>query len=245
MKENKVPKTHQELRDNFNDHLSDLILAANQYDAGNRRRIKLASPILRTLFYKQRYGEIMIKILPPEISIDFESFASSVSIANDTVLYGGPVLNGQVPDSDFKKPKKIYLPLFSMESIHWISFDHWWNGRILYVNGEGFKRWELVRYMANQDGGAHEDLALGEKYSKLKHNLFSMEDNNGGHYKELNLALLRQIVHETLLSFDKMNLLPETYIFSNHDSNFSNNTANFSISQMNISMGKSQTFEYY
>ncbi|QBA80726.1 hypothetical protein [Lactiplantibacillus plantarum] len=245
MKENKVPKTHQELRDNFNDHLSDLIIAANQYDAGNRRRIKIASPILRTLFYKQRYGEIMIKILPPEVSIDFESFASSVSIADNSILYGGPVRTGQIPDSNFKNPKKIYLPLFNKEAIHWIDFEDWWQGRILYVNGESFKRWELVKYMANQDGGAHEDLSLGEKYSKLKHNLFSIEDANGGHYKELNLALLRQAVHETLLSFNKMNLLPEPYTFSEYDVNFSTNNATFSISQMNLSEGENQTFKYY
>lgn len=63
-------------------------------------------------------------------------------------------------------------------------------------------------------------------------------------FKELHLALLRQVVHETLMSFKKMNFIKD-YDPGKNCFNMKNNIFPLHVTQMTINEGKSATPTIY
>lgn len=82
-----------------------------------------------------------------------------------------------------------------------VSFDSWWNGPAFVFDDLAFTRGRVVRFVANQDGGAHVDPALWETFSRLR----SMGTAQaGGHLTRLVRhpfwELLRQMAYEMQLT---------------------------------------------
>lgn len=239
----KIRRSQSEYYDAFIEQLNFLRSAAELYDNGNRSAIKMATPQLRTLFYKQSYGDILIDLIS---EINKNQFLSTCKFSDKTVLYGGSVTNA------FVDGKYVYLPACyekGLEVGHYISFEHWWNGRILIASDASFTREELVKFIVNNDGGAHIDPKLNEKYYNLKNDIYSLQATNargmpGIPFKELHLALLRQLVHEALMSFKKMNFIKE-YNPGKNCFNAKNNIFPLHITQMTIDEGDSTTPTIY
>lgn len=239
----KIRRSQSEYYDAFIEQLKFLNYAAKLYDSGERTAIKMATPQLRTLFYQQSYGDILINLIP---EVNKDQFLSTCQFGEKPIIYGGSVTNA------FVAGKYVYLPSCyekNLEIGHYISFEHWWNGRILIASDTSFTRKELVRFIVNKDGGAHIDPELNEKYYNLKNDIYSLQATKmpnmpGIPFKELHLALLRQVVHETLMSFKKMNFIkdydPEKNCF-----NMKNNIFPLHVTQMTINEGKSATPTIY
>ena len=239
----KIRCSKSEYYDSFIEQLNFLNSAAQLYDKGNRSAIKMATPPLRTLFYKQSYGDILINLIP---EVNKKQFLSTCAFGNKPIIYSGSVFNA------FVNGKCIYLPsCYETEPMagHFISFEHWWNGRILIASNVSFTRRDLVRFVANKDGGAHIDPELDQTYYNLKNNIYSWQLTRMGNFpnipfEELHLALLRQLVHETLMSFKKMHFI-QNYDPGKNCYNVKNNIFPFQVTQMTINAGKSVTPTIY
>ncbi|WP_299516481.1 hypothetical protein [uncultured Rummeliibacillus sp.] len=223
---NRIKRNDIELFDSFKEQLDFINNAAILYDSGNIDAIKMASPSLRSLFYQQKFGPILIDIIK---GIDKNRFLSTSTerINSSTILYQGPV------SEDFfyykGELKASYFPnCYAFEfNDRFLPFDEWWNETIL-VHGEAkFTRSNLIKFIANQDGGAHVDEKINELYYSLTKSLFSstiklIPEEIEKKSENLHLALLRQIAHETITSFNKMGIVNINYsngsdsIFNQH-----------------------------
>lgn len=236
-----VAKNEEEIFKNFSEQVEFLILAAKSYDEGSRNAIKMATPALRTLFYKQKYGDILID----KISIvDKTKFCSTVRYFPKTVLYTGPVIPEVLVDGDKKRVNYVYLPACYDNAIYenTITFEQWWDGILFIANKETFTRREMVRFMANQDGGAHVDSQLDRKYWDMVHNIFSSRQIPGNQpTMDLNLALMRQIVHETILSLDKMCIAHPKYDSGKGSFNDLHRAARVKLTHLTITEGTEQS----
>ncbi|MDH5203426.1 MAG: hypothetical protein OEW69_09225 [Nitrospirota bacterium] len=85
-----------------------------------------------------------------------------------------------------------------------VPFDRWWSKIVIRDKPRSeFTRKELVLYVANQDGGAHIDPSLDEKYALLsRFNSMAWRAVKGGIDSPLKnrpeLVCIRQITHEVL-----------------------------------------------
>lgn len=158
-----------------------------------------------------------------------------------------------VPDFVTPSKRYYDTYLFTPENIYqpdqWLSFRKWWNSRLITLDfiEEQFSltRKNIVMIEANQDGGAHFDSDLQPYYTWLRDgatgpsartkskrlysglfggNLKALKDED---YifkpRDMNLAMTRQIVHETLLSIMQLHHL--TFKI-NYNPNFLHNINN-------------------
>lgn len=245
-KGSRIPKNKTEIFKQFEEQLNFLNKSAELYDSGDWSAIKMASVPLRTLFYKQKYGPILIDKIK---EVNKNLFFSSVKFPKNVVIY-----QGQISPIKYIHPltntiETVYIPMLSEHtSFYKIGFSNWIDGRIFISNGVSFTRKELIKFVANQDGGGHVDDSLTKKYYQMVHNLYSAH-----FYPEnvkadnLHLALLRQVVHESLYSFQKMNLLPFKYETKNVSKHFTKrNVMPIQTGEFTIALGKmNRGFSYY
>lgn len=236
-KPKRVPKNEEEIFKAFSEQVDFLIQAANLYDSGNRPAIKMATPALRNLFYQQSYGKILIDRIS---LIDKSKFYSTVRYYPKSVIYTGPVIPETIIPPDSDTASMVYLPNCYDDPFdaHQLNFDQWWDGILFIAGGDTFTRHEMVKFMANQDGGVHVDSGLEQKYSNMVHNLYSGQSMPTGlPTKELNLALMRQIVHETILSFERMHIKHSKYHSGKGSFNDSNRHSPLKIMHLDLAEG--------
>jgi hypothetical protein len=245
-KPKRIPKSEQEMFNSFLEQVNFLVTAAAAYDNGNRSAIKMATPALRTLFYKQSFGPILIDQIS---TIDKSKFISTVEYSSNSIIYMGPVTPTSLQNPLSNEEVYVYLPNCydsAMKASHVITFDQWWNGNIFINQNDFFTRRDLIRLIANQDGGSHVDNRLEAKYSKMVHNAMSFIAGPANKpFEELNLALIRQIVHETMLSFKKMNLTKIIYDSGENSFNNTHQINPFGLTHFSFSTGTSQETLFY
>lgn len=216
-KKSKIPKNKTEIFNQFQEQLSFLKNSAKLYDAGDWSAIKMASVPLRTLFYKQRFGPILIDEIE---EVNKSLFFSTAYFPSDATTYIGEIAPINFVRNSIRAGDKIhievestYVPMLSDQvSFRKINFYTWLKGRIFISEGDSFTREDLIKFIANQDGGGHVDDSLTKKYHRMVHNIYSTQFLIGNDKADnIHLALLRQIVHEALYSFQKMRLLNFEY----------------------------------
>lgn len=102
-----------------------------------------------------------------------------------------------------------YRPLLKTNGIsRLLSFNEWW-GKVVIQDlcRNDFTRKELVLFVADQDGGAHLDPEINEKYAKLsRDHTLGWRSTVNGVFKEVPDAVfhcIRQIAFEVLTTFDE------------------------------------------
>ena len=82
-----------------------------------------------------------------------------------------------------------------------VSFNDWWNGTAFVLDNLRFTRGEVIRFVANQDGGAHVDSQISEAFAQLR---TAGTAKAGGHLTRLlrhpYWELLRQMAYEVQLT---------------------------------------------
>lgn len=128
----------------------------------------------------------------------------------------------------------LFAPNYIYEPDYWLPFKKWWTSRLITLDfiEEQFSltRQNIIMTEANQDGGAHFDSELQPYYRWLRDGATGSTIQNiydeklykglcGGNIKalkdedyifkprDINLAMTRQIVHETLLSLMQLHHL--------------------------------------
>ena len=130
-------------------------------------------------------------------------------------------------------------------------FKRWLKQPIFRYDFIDLSRENLIRFMANEDGGAHVDSKINKFFKDLRdgNSSFKIHCNNevfknliGGFNDHndvfptyINWGLTRQIVHETLLAFDeKFNLNYNPDLERNFNKRLNKFIFNFNVSDPNL-----------
>lgn len=193
----KIPQTPAELHEHYNDQLQFLLQSAESFDRGFDGEAKRIALALRILLHDQGknthslLGQIGLLTLP------FVSTAIPYNPSN-ILTHGGLItiaMSGQ--------ETKYVAMLDDVPIVRNLSFDEWWSEPVFVDNQQiQLSRKELVRSIADQDGGAHVDPALNDAYSRLSRQNslgWVVTDGKDSHpIPRPERAAIRQVAHEVL-----------------------------------------------
>lgn len=193
-----IKQSKDELLKHLEEQFQFIFLSSISFDKGCLAEAKRLATCLRTLLQDTNKSVSLLRQLDMK-NIDFYDTAGTYNTKIHwtayhplaSVLYG----EGSIP--------KYFAPLDSVpkENIKWIPFTEWWNKKVIVDSSKNkFSRERLLRYVANQDGGAHVDPSLDEKYYQLsrKNALGEKYFKNGKWFdmERPELASIRQMAHE-------------------------------------------------
>ncbi|URN85161.1 hypothetical protein [Acetobacterium wieringae] len=233
-------RVESEYKSILNEQIHFLIKSAEEFDKGYFSEAKRLATTIRVLLHDTRTSISLLKQIGIKDSIKYYNTANFLK--EEVEYYMGPISVVTIPDPHVLKRTYIntYLPVLdemkNTESDNWITFDTWWTHKIFIASGISFTRKEFVHYLANQDGGAHIDPQLDEKYCMLTKNSFSFLAKYKGIDKEipfenLHLAMSRQIAHELLITLKKYIHFQEKYK-PEHRGNKKGNICNIEVSHV-------------
>ena len=191
-----------ELEERLDEQIQFMKLSAQSYDKGFEGEARRLATCIRVLVHDTKISKSLLGQLDAKNRLYWDS-RGSVDI-------------GWAPESDscfvvvqIAEAGMRYVPALERGPFPMLQsdFEKWWNGIVL-TDGQGhqFTRKEMVLTLANQDGGAHVDPFLDEKYANLTRNSsFGWSDISGSETKPLTgieLSAVRQIAHEILKSLD-------------------------------------------
>lgn len=196
-----------------------LISDALSYDSGNFKSIKRSSGVLRMLFYDTTNSHSIINQIDNKSKIPMVSFSN---YKEKDYLYYGQIFCArfwELPPA-INQHYDTFLFYPDKANCFNVSFTDWWNGVVFRLDDTKFTRGNLILSIANKDGGVHFDPTIDEGYIHLINGdtgfKINPKENNhlilGGSpnanneevkFKDLHLALMREIVHESILSLNR------------------------------------------
>lgn len=189
----------RELLEHWNDQLSFIKLSAEQYDKGKENEARRIATSLRILFHEGPHSIPLIK--QTGLIHNFLLWSSGSIYTPSNLLSSWVLLLLEINASGaYYKPRK--LGKGDRDRTFFLKYEDWWNEIIFDDKKNVFTRKDIVRYVANQDGGAHVDMKLDEKYAELvKHNSLGWMDHMGNPVRNNPAyAAIRQIAEELLIS---------------------------------------------
>lgn len=186
----------QELLEHWDDQLSFIQSSIQQFDKGIENEARRIATSLRVMFHETSRSHSLIK--QTGLKHNFLLWSSGGLYTPSNLLSSWVLLELEVNESGL-----YYKPL-STNNIRtfFLGYEDWWNEIIFDDKKNVFTRKDIVRYVANQDGGAHVDMKLDEKYAELvKHNSLGWTDGDGNPVKNNPAYVaIRQIAKEVLVS---------------------------------------------
>ncbi|MCA0351994.1 MAG: SEC-C domain-containing protein [Chloroflexi bacterium] len=195
-KQVKIPISRQELESQLEDHLHFLQKSCQDFDNGDEREAKRISITLRILLHSTRTSHSLLDQLGRK-NISFYD-TSTDDYKGNLSIYKGLTAEQLIPGGIVYKAR-----LQKLRSSRWTKFDEWWT-KIIMDNRKGltFSRRDFVLYVADQDGGAHVDPAIDERYVELSRKnpmqLFIAVNANQEPVTHIERVTIRQIAHEVL-----------------------------------------------
>lgn len=199
----KVMQTPADLERHLQEQIGFLRRSAGAYDQGHVDEAKRLAVTIRVLVQDSRASRSLLGQLGEKARMFYVTAVRDEP--GNKMPYGGLIHMAMGSSGG------MYLPnlddMISIAKPNWVSFDEWWN-RPIFRNDDGkvLTRSDLVRSVADQDGGAHVDPGLNEVYERL-----SRGSGMGWTYKGPagaqrvrvpELAAIRQIAHEVMKTFD-------------------------------------------
>ena len=186
----------QELLEHWNDQLSFIQSSAHQFDIGKENEARRIATSLRIMFHETSNSHSLIK--QTSLNNNLQLWSSGGLYTPSNLLSSWTLLQMQVEQNG-----AYYKPLSEINGRTFLlGYEDWWNEVIFDDKKSVFTRKDIVCYVANQDGGAHVDPKLNEKYAELtKHNSLGWTDSVGNSVKN-NPAYnaIRQIAKEVIVS---------------------------------------------
>jgi len=184
----------------LDEHLREQIYflenSCDSFDKGFKGEAKRIAVILRILFHDTRVSHSLLGQLDKK-NYKFLSTAIPVMSENEATHYGLVFIG-------MKGKETKFVPMLDEVPYHnWMKFDDWWN-EIIFIdkNKTQFSRKDIILTVSNQDGGAHVDPKLDEKYINLSKNnsldISVFSENKFVKLTKPEQAALRQIGHEVL-----------------------------------------------
>jgi hypothetical protein len=212
----KREQTREELLEHFAEQIRFLKRSALQYDAGDFGEAKRIATVLRTLFHETGNSRALLTSLG--ILLDllmYDSSEGGSTVGRPTYLHGMVFLRLSqdaayvVATTDEGRPGPVPPR---------IPFAQWWINSVYTHQSSSttFSRKELVLYLANQDGGAHVDQYIDEKWAHFTRDhaydaVGAVIDGKVVPFKGLETAHVRQIAHEAFHSLRERSELTEIF----------------------------------
>lgn len=208
MRENRINKTKAELRADLGHQLQILRMSCKNYDDGHEVAGIIISTTLRVLLHDNgRNTKALLEQLGIRSSKRFYDSAGPLdpnNLAPETPL----VL------TEWNQGTLRFLPVLTNilphRPIKTKSFHEWWTGPVLRDRSRRtMSRMDLVRNVADTDGGAHVDPGLDAIYHGISRKKtlevmqFFDESRQVEFSNRIELAYLRQIAFETILSIER------------------------------------------
>ncbi|MFR0576539.1 hypothetical protein [Limosilactobacillus reuteri] len=186
-----------------------LIIDSKQYDQGDLDALFGDAALLRMLYYKSKKSHPLINKFNPTSLTMFSYFNLKHDLDYGPMEYARFKKHGNFIDTF------LFHPAFSEERRE-LSFSEWWNKEYVFKLGNTkLTRQEVIRVEANQIGSAHFDDNVNKNYYDLLNGDTGYHFNliSGEEVIPINLqnAIIRAIIHETILSFKKASLIDESY----------------------------------
>ncbi len=196
-------QSKDELQQHLRDTIQALELSSRAFDEGFEGEAKRLAAAIRVLVHDTGSSKSLLGQLGQK-TIRFHD--TSVPRHPKTIItYSGLIAMNLTPQGAKYVAVLDMLPPDCPP--RWVSFDEWWN-RVIFVDQEGSEtsRRDLILAVANEDGGAHVDPVLNEKYANLsRRNSLAWRFSSPRGDVPLEgpeKATVRQITHEVLKSLN-------------------------------------------
>ena len=199
--ENMVKQTKDELKTNLKEQIQLLINSCTSFDKGFKVEAKNMAVKIRVILHDARWPSLLTLLGKKDIL--FYNTALEKDKRNPQPHMGLIELTLGTKGAEYSAPLDK-VPSKDLNGK--IPFKDWWEKNIVLedANKNQFTRKDLVLIMCNQDGGAHVDLDLDDKYIDLtRTKSLGWTYYKNGEEKlitEAELASIRQIAHELLKS---------------------------------------------
>ena len=208
----RVDRSKEEVAGALQEQVSLLRLACDNFDAGAVVAARNMAAQLRTLLWQPSSGRAQSKALLAQVTMprQFLSLAFSISEKRLSILQGPGVGRGPgIPSCGLvhaivaSDGASFFAPLDEVRPVNrrWLPFAEWVSTPVLRdYRGHEFSRMDLIKHVADTDGGAHVDLGLDLGYAEVKTgiSLGWRVEATGTYVKDLEAHCLRQISHEVL-----------------------------------------------
>ncbi len=215
----RLTRSTDDLHNKVNEQIQLLKLACHNYDSGNEIAALNIATTLRVLLHDttDRNGNPISTSGLTHINSKNISFLDTCQInSNSHFVFCGLIKRVFVGVHDGIGGTANYHPTLKESLINrWIDFTTWWNA-IVFQNPDGtsLTREILVIKAANQEGGAHVDSEIDERFDKFRHynsGGASIRGIKSGIVKEFDnipaYPALRQVGYEVIESLTKINLV--------------------------------------
>lgn len=212
----KVSRSIIELDEKFHQQVDLLNLANQNFDDGKEFAALNIATTLRVLLHDTNQSTSVLTHIGKK-QIDF--YETSNQDIHPQSVYLGLIIKGISGVSDGQGGSVLYRPIFTSDfhfiNKNWADFSTWWS-KIIFrnIDGTSLSRKELVLAIANQEGGAHIDPKVDEKYDKFRHSYsggMKIIGMNSGIEREFDnipvLPSVRQVSFEVIESFIKAGLI--------------------------------------
>lgn len=193
-------QSESELRQHFEDQLAFLEQSSTSFDRGYEGEAKRLAVSIRVLLHDKGQSRSLLGQLGLKDTLYWDT---STGFEKGTDLFDITIVA-----KFFDGVKAKYCPVFDKTPVLMVQteFEKWWNTPVIRdAQNQTFTRKDLVLYVADQDGGAHVDPALDERYAALsRNNSLGWSYYEGAVKKSLGMperASIRQITHELLKTF--------------------------------------------
>jgi len=201
-----INRTNNELMEFLSEQIHFLKESCVSYDKGMTGEAKRLAVVIRVLLHDTSHS---ISLLNQLDSKNILFFDTSIPFNTENLLsHQGltMIING--PDGAEYIPRCLAPPRPELSPQKQLEFEKWWKGTVLIDKERNeFSRKDLVLNLCDKEGGAHVDPKLDPRFAKL-----TRDHSMGWVYvttekkepiEPIELASIRQIAHEILLSLEK------------------------------------------
>lgn len=202
----RVARSKSDLQQELKDQIALLRNSCSSFDSGLEAIGKHMALILRVLFHHHGQSRALLEQLNLRDKMYYDTAGS---LNPNNLLAEMPMVSMRLSNIE-----AIYLPICTSGGSPYqpkkIKFVDWWNNPILKdQQGRKFCRRELIQHVADTDGGAHADPELEEAYMDLSRNnslgwIFTKGNIEEKFKGRPELACIRQIAHETLMTLEEI-----------------------------------------
>lgn len=224
---NEVYRTEEQVKYTVSCAIHKLIIDANRYDDGDLLALFGDSAILRTLFYQSHSNIPLIDQLGIHGRLEMVSHSSFQGFGVD---YGSMIF-ARFKEKTLHKGRLFNTFMYYPQSItKELPFDEWWKGTLFQLGGARITRKSLIKYSANQNGGAHFDKKLDKDFYdvlygntgfvlKINHSNYKLLGSSAKEigqeisFQDLQTALLREVIDESIESLIKtLDFIDDRYV---------------------------------
>lgn len=142
--------------------------SAASYDAGTEAEAKRLAVVIRVLVHQTGQSKSLLTQLKVQDKLNFLDTADPINPKNLLSTPGLLLMRMQMKEDGTSETR--YIPPLGMERPHpprQRGFPGWWTGPVLKTDDGLWTRKQLVISLANQEGGAHVDPDLNNKFEKV------------------------------------------------------------------------------